>query len=154
MLVSEAVKRDIITVKRSLPLRSLLELFKSFHTHPLIPVVDDAGGLIGVVYPENLLDLLRPFQAKLFRNVPFMDIDEDTFDLEPVPYMGELIIVDDIMDTNFFSLKEEETITQAYKMMRLHKKERLPVVDGQGKLVGILGIFDVIWNMFREKEIV
>ncbi|MFA7677475.1 MAG: CBS domain-containing protein [Candidatus Omnitrophota bacterium] len=154
MLVSEAVKRDVITVKRSLPLRSLLELFKSFHTHPLIPVVDDARGLIGVVYPENLLDLLRPFQAKMFRNVPFMDIDEDAFDLEPVPYMGELIIVDDIMDANFFSLKEEETLAQAYKMMRLHKKERLPVVDNHGKLVGILGIFDVIWNMFREKEIV
>lgn len=153
MKVIEAVKKDIIKVKRSLSLRSLLDIFKDFHTHPLIPVVDE-DYLIGVVYPENLLDLLRLQQAKLFRNIPFIEIDEDVFDLEPIPSMGELIIVDDIMDTNFISVKEDDFLEDAYKIMRLHKKERLPVVDEHGKIVGILGIFDIIWRMFKEKGIV
>ena len=68
MKVIEAAKTEIIKVKRSLPLRGLLDQFKNFHSAPLIPVVDRADNLIGVVYPENLLDLLRPQQAKLFRN--------------------------------------------------------------------------------------
>ncbi|MBU0693221.1 MAG: CBS domain-containing protein [Candidatus Omnitrophica bacterium] len=154
MKVSDAMKKDIIKVKRSLPLRSLLMEFRDFHTHPLIPVVDDQEHLIGMVYPENLLDLLRPQHAKLFRNIPFTEIDEDAFDLDPIPSMGELIIVDDVMDINFISIKEESFLQDAYKMMRLHKKERLPVVNDENKIVGILGIFDIIWRMFKEKGIV
>jgi len=152
--VTEVAKKDIIKVKRSMPLRKLLNAFKEFHTHPLIPVVDQKGQLIGVVYPENLLDLLRPPQAKLFRNVPFMDIDEDVFDLDPVPAMGDLLIVDDIMDTNVVSIKGENSLEDAYAAMRRHIRDRLPVVDAQGKMVGIVGIFDIIWRMFKEKEIV
>lgn len=154
MKVNETMKKTVVKVKRSISLRGLLDIFKDFHTHPLIPVVDDEGRLIGIVYPENLLDLLRPQQAKLFRNIPFMEMNEDIFDLEPISSMGELIIVDDIMDTNFIFIKEDDSLENAYKTMRLHKKERLPVVNEQGKIVGILGIFDIIWRMFKEKGIV
>jgi len=152
--VSEVAKKDIIKVKRSMSLRKLLNLFKEFHTHPLIPVINGQDRLIGVVYPENLLDLLRPAQAKLFRNIPFMEIDEDVFDLEPVPAMGDLLIVDDIMDTNVISINDQSSLEDAYSAMRRHKRDRLPVVERNGKIVGIIGIFDIIWRMFKEKEIV
>ena len=154
MQVSDVVQKDILKVKRSLSLRKLLNLFKDFHTSPLIPVIDKEEHLIGVVCPENLLDLLRPPQVKLFRNIPFTDVDEDVFDLEPISSMGELIIVDDIMDVNFVSIKATDSLEGAYKNMRLYKKERLPVIDQEGRIVGILGIFDIIWRMFKEKEIV
>lgn len=154
MKAIDAAKTDIIKVKRSLSLRKLLGLFKDFHTHPLIPVVDKDDKIIGIVYSENLLDLLRPQQTKLFRNVPFMEIDEDVFDLESIPSMGELIIVEDIMDANFVTLNETDQLEEAYKKIRLSKKERLPVVNDKGQIVGILGIFDIIWRMFKEKEIV
>ncbi len=154
MKVIDAAKKDIIKVKRSLSLRRLLEMFKDFHAAPLIPVVDNDDYLIGAVYPENLLDLLRPLSAKLFRNIPFTEIDEDIFDLDPVPAMGELLIVDDIMDDNIISINAHDSLEKAYKTLKLNKKERMPVVDDKGKIVGILGIFDIIWQMFKEKEIV
>jgi len=154
MRVIEIAKKDIIKVKRSTSLRKLLDMFKEFHTSPVVPVVDDGGHLIGIVYPEDLLDLLRPQQAKLFRNIPFAEVDEDVFDLEPVPSMGDLLIVADIMNTNIISVRDRSSLEEAYRLIRLHNKERLPVVDAQGKVVGILGIFDIIWRMFKEKEIV
>jgi len=154
MQVKEVIEKDIISVKRSTPLRSLLDMFRDFHTIPLIPVVDDARRLIGVVYPENLLDILRPLQSRLLRNIPFVEIDDDVFDLEPAPLMGQLIIVDDIMDSNFVALDSEVSLEDAYRSMRLHKKERLPVITAQGELIGIIGIFDIIWTMFKEKGIV
>jgi len=154
MKVFEATEKDVITVKRSLSLRGLLELFKEFHASPVIPVVDDDGKLLGVVNSENLLDLLRPPQTKLFRNIPFIEVDENIFDLEPVPSMGDLIIVDDIMNKNFICVKDCDTLEDAYKTMRLHKREWLPVVTADGKLNGVVGIFDIIWQMFKEKKIV
>jgi len=154
MKAIEAAKKNIITVKRSLSLRDILSTCKNFHTHPFIPVVDDYDKLIGVVYSDNLLDLLRPSQTKIFRHVPFLEMDEDIFDLEPVSSMGELIIAEDIMDTNFTVIPENLPLQEAYKIMRLNKKELLPVVDDTGKITGILGLFDIIWRMFKEKEIV
>ena len=153
MIVREVMKKDIIKVTRATSLRALLSLFKDFHTHPLIPVIDEQENLVGMVYPENLLDILRPQQSRLFRNIPLVEIDRDTFDLEYVPSMGDLIIVDDIMDANLVHVGADDPLEKAYKYMRLHKKERLPVVDDQGKLIGIVGIFDVIWRMFKEKGI-
>ncbi len=154
MKVIDAANKDIIKVRRSLSLRRLLDMFKKFHSAPLIPVVDGEDHLIGIVYPENLLDLLRPLSAKLFRNIPFTEIDEDVFDLEPVPSMGELIIVDDIMDTKIISLNENDSLEEAYKILRLNKRERMPVVSKEGKIIGILGVFDIIWQMFKEKGLV
>jgi len=154
MKISDAMKKDIIKVKRSLSLRALLSMFKDFQTPPLIPVVDDQDNLIGMVHTKSLLDLLRPQQTKLFRNVPFAEVDEYVFDLELVPSMGELIIVDDIMDTNFTSIKESDSLEDAYKALHLSQKERLPVVNGKGKIIGIIGTFDIVWRMFKEKGIV
>jgi Mg/Co/Ni transporter MgtE len=154
MKVNEAIKKDVIAVKRSVSLRILLDKYKAFHTNPVIPVVDESGKLIGVVNSENLLDLLRPLQTKMFRNIPFIDIDEDTFDLESVPAMGELIIVEDIMETSFVSINENDSLDSAYRVMRTDKRERVPVVSDDGYLVGIVGIFDIIWRMFKAKGIV
>ncbi|MFH1771863.1 MAG: CBS domain-containing protein [Candidatus Omnitrophota bacterium] len=141
-------------VMRSTTLRELLMMFKSFHTDPLIPVVNGNDALIGIVYPENLLDILRPQHSKLFRNIPFVEVDKDSFDLEPSPLIGQLIIVDDIMDLHFISIGADETADKAYKLIRMHKKDRLAVVDSNRKFVGIVGIFDIIWRMFKEKGIV
>ena len=153
MKAGQAVRKEVIKIKRSTSLRAILNLFKGFNTPPLIPVVNDEDVLIGVVYIESLLDLLRPQQTKLFRNIPFMDIDEDIFDLEPIPAMGDLIIADDIMTAEFTTISQDDSLEEVYKIMRLDKKERLPVVGTKGELVGILGIFDIILQMFKDKKI-
>ena len=153
MKVSEALKRDIIKVKRTDTLRSILNSFKDFHRLPLIPVVDTAGFLIGVVYADNLLDILRPSSAKIFRAFPFIEVKQDVFDLDPAPAMGDLLIVDDIMDKQVVSINDSDTLEEAYRKLSLHRKEQLPVTGKDGRLLGIIGIFDIILRMFREKGI-
>jgi Mg/Co/Ni transporter MgtE len=154
MKVNEMMKREVIKVRRSTSLRNLLNTFKNFHTLPLIPVVDENDFLIGVVYLANLLDILKPPQVKFLKNIPFAEVDEDVFDLELAPAMGELILVDDIMEINFISLEEDTSLEEAYKTMRLHNCDQLPVVDKQNKLLGIIGIFDIVWRVFKEKGVV
>ncbi len=155
MIVKEAMNRDVVSVKRSTSLRELLSIFKDFHTLPLIPVVDNNSCLIGIVSAENLLDLLRLRQSRFLKRIFFAEtIDVDMFDLESAPAMGELILIDDIMETIFIRVREEDALEEAYKNMKLHNKERIPVVSSEGKLLGMIGIFDIIWRMFKEKGIV
>ncbi len=153
MKVKDAMQKNVIKVTSSTPLKSLFDMFSDFHSFPLIPVVDSDEKIVGMVHSENLLDILRPQQAKLFRNLPFVEIKEEAFDLEYAPSLGQLIIVDDIMDKVFDSVDELDSLGEAYRIMKDLGKRRLPVVDSQKKLVGILGIFDIIKAMFKQKGI-
>ncbi|UCC94365.1 MAG: CBS domain-containing protein [Candidatus Omnitrophota bacterium] len=154
MKVKDVIKKEVMTVKRSTSLRSLMNLFKDFHALPIIPVVDEEGLLIGVVALSNLMDILKPPQVKMLKKIPFAEIDETVFDLEPAPAMGELILADDIMETHFLSLDQEVSLAEAYKFMRLHRTDQFPVVDSSNHLLGIVGVFDIVRRMFKEKGII
>lgn len=156
MKVKEIAKRDIIKVSRATSLRQLLIQFKDFHRLPSIPVADKSGHLIGVVYLNNLLDILRPQSSKLLKNLPFMEmeVEEDIFDFDLAPTMGDLILVDDIMESNYVTISAEASLSEAYKLMQLHRVEQLLVVDDKNILVGIIGIFDIVWIIFKEKQII
>ena len=148
------MNKDILKVGRSTSLKKLLSLFKNFHTIPLIPVVDETEQLVGAVSLNNLIDILKFQESHMLRNNPFVEEEEDVFDLEVSPAMGELILVDDIMESNILSLKEDTLLETAYKSMRLYNKEQLPVIDEGNRLLGIIGTFDIICQMFKEKGIV
>ncbi|MCF7873419.1 MAG: CBS domain-containing protein [Candidatus Omnitrophica bacterium] len=154
MKVKEAMRKNVVKVTRSTPLKTLFDMFADFHSFPLLPVVDADDKIVGMVRSENLLDILRPQQTKLFRNIPFVDIKEEAFDLEYSPSLGQLIIVDDIMDKTYDAVDELDSLTEAYRIMNDLEKDRLSVVDSNQKLVGILGIFDIIKAMFKQKGIV
>lgn len=154
MKVKEAMRKNVIKVTRSTPLRELFDMFSDFHSFPLLPVVGQDDKIVGIVRSENLLDILRPQQAKLFRNIPFVDVKEGAFDLEYSPSLGQLIIVDDIMDKAYDAINELDSLLEAYRVMNDLEKDRLPVIDSNRRLVGILGIFDVIKVMFKKKGIV
>lgn len=153
MTVKEIVKKDVICIKRSTSLRDLLKKFKDFYTFPLVPVVDDEGTILGVVYLNNLIELIRPPEMKFLKNMPFVDVDESAFDLESAEAMGELVLVDDIMEKNYIVLDEDTELVEAYKLMQLHKKDQLPVINKEKKLLGIVGDFSIIRAMFKIKGI-
>ncbi len=155
MQVKEIMAKGIITVKRSTTLAQLIEYFKEFHTLPLVPVVEEDGHLVGTVSFSNLVDVFQPRRPQILKTVPFLDEPtEDIFSAELTPEMGDLIIVDDIMEKKFFSIDGEAKLEDAYNLMRLHSIEKLPVVDKEGKLVGMIGLFYIILQLFREKGIV
>jgi len=133
----------------------MLEIFAKFHIFPLVPVVEEDRRLIGIVSFRNLIDALSSYHPDVLKLVPFLDEEEiDIFKIDITDDIGNLVVVQDIMETEFISILEDTSLEEAYKLMRLHLKEEFPVVDKVGKLVGIVGIFDVVQAVFREKGII
>jgi len=152
--VKEVMTKKVISVKRSTTLRQLLNLFKDFHSFPLVPAVDNKGVLVGVVYLQNLIETFRPHRLDILKTIPLLDRQEvDIFDLEIEPGMGDLIIVDDIMQKKFLKIYDTETLDRADNLMKLHSKKSITVVDKQDKLVGIIGMFDILMQILKEKGI-
>ncbi len=155
MRVKEVMSKEVISVKRSTTLRKLLEKFSKFHMFPLVPVIDEDNRVVGIVSFRNLIDVFKPHQPGMLKAVPFLDeASEDIFKAELTEEIGDLVIVEDIMESKFVSINEDATLEEAYNLMKLHLKEQFPVVDVAGRLVGMIGIFDIIRAVFQQKGVI
>jgi len=154
MQVKEIMSKEVITVRRSAKLKELLRLFNKFHLFPLVPVVEESNRLVGVVSFRSLIGVFSPYRPEILNAVSFLDDqEEDIFKVELTDDIGDLVIAEDIMETKFVSLQENTTLEEAFKLMKLQLKEEFLVVDKAGKLVGKIGIFDIIRQVFLGKGV-
>ncbi|MFA5355932.1 MAG: CBS domain-containing protein [Candidatus Omnitrophota bacterium] len=155
MQVKEIMSKEVISVKRSTKLKELLEIFKNFHIFPLVPVIEENRRLVGVVSFRNIIDTFQSYRPNVLKLIPFLDEEEqDIFKMDINEDMGNLVAVEDIMEHEYISIREDVSLEEAYNLMKLHLKEELPVIDKAGRLAGRIGIFDIIGVVFREKGII
>jgi len=155
MKVKDAISKSVITVKRSTTLREILRLFSKFHIFPLVPIVEEDGKLVGIISFGNLIKVFLPPQPEILKTMPFLhNEEEDIFDTDLTDEMGDLVIAEDIMERKFITIADDTTIDKAYGIMKLSVKEEFPVVDKDGKLIGMIGMFDIIREVFRQKGVV
>jgi len=154
--VASMMSRDVPTVKPSTSLIRLIKLMRKTNQH-MLPVIDEENNLLGIVNYRGILNIFRPFSksvSEIVERMPFVEkVDDEDLNLALSPEMGTLILVDDIINTNFVSIQETNTIQEARRLMRLHNVEMLPVVSDK-KLVGVLSLLDILVYIFREHDII
>ena len=85
-----------------------------------LPVVDEKGNLVGI-FTER--DLLRRVVAK---------------GLDP-----SRVRIEEVMTPNPVTVRPEDSVEEARRLMARIKARHLPVVDERGRLVGIVSIKDI-----------
>ncbi|UCC12709.1 MAG: CBS domain-containing protein [candidate division WOR-3 bacterium] len=154
--VSELMNRNVLTVLPSTTLKDLISLMRKTHQH-IFPVLADDATLLGVVNYNDILNIFRPFSrsvSEIVKRMPFVDsIDDEDLNLELSPEMGMLILVDDIINKNYISVKETSTIKEARRLMRIHKLQMLPVVSDK-KFIGVISTLDILVYVFKEHDII
>lgn len=85
-----------------------------------VPVVDQEGRVVAMVTDRDLC------MAALTQGRPLAEIH-----------------VSSAMSRRLWSCRPQDDVKDAEKLMRAHQVRRLPVVDAEGKLVGILSISDL-----------
>ncbi|MCK4251642.1 CBS domain-containing protein [candidate division WOR-3 bacterium] len=154
--ISQVMNRDVLTVMPSTTLMQLIKLMRRTNQH-MFPVIDEENNLLGIVNYRGICNIFRPFSksvSEIVKRMPFVEaVDDEDLNLELSPEMGMLILVDDIINTTFISVKETDTIQEARRLMRLHNVEMLPVVSDK-KLVGMLSLLDLFIYIFKEHDII
>jgi CBS domain-containing protein len=64
------------------------------------------------------------------------------------------IEVGDAMSKKLHACRTDDTIAAVEDLMALHQVRRLPVVDAQGRLAGILALDDVAREAIREEDLI
>lgn len=128
--VSEVMTRDIIVLTEE---ENLLDVARDMHRHHLrhLPVVDD-GKLVGMVSHR---DLLRFTSSML--DAPAASAERD-FHKREQTFVGE------VMTTPVTSVHASTPLLEAVREVVKAKFGALPVVDDDGKLVGIISEHDML----------
>ena len=158
MLVKEVMSKKFITVKPSINLIELVNLFRTYHFHRF-PVVDEGNHILGTVSIESVMEIFKPHSKRLTRMLrasPSLKVEEeemDILDAEITPEWIDKISVSALMESNVITIEENKTISEARSLMKLHNKQGLPVVK-EGTLVGIITLFDIIYVLFKERGVI
>jgi CBS domain-containing protein len=158
MLVKEVMSEKLITVKPSLNLIELMKVFRTYHFHRF-PVVDEENHILGTVDTESVMNIFKPHSTSLTRMLrasPSLKVEEEEMDIletNITPEWAKLTLVSDLMESNFVTIEEDKTISDARSLMKLHNKQGLPVVR-DGVLVGAITLFDIIYALFKERGII
>ena len=129
MSVGEFCNREVVVVQRAETARGAAQLMRQFHVGDVI-VVDERGGRrlpVGIVTDRDLtIEILAE------------GVDPD------------VITVGDVMSGDLITAEEHEDTWDCLQQMRNRGVRRMPVVDRDGGLVGIMTVDDYI-NVFAEQ---
>ena len=140
MRVHECMKRNVFSVSSRATIREAAAQVVEHHIG-LLPVINEAGKLIGVVGLRNLLTLEMP---DFFELLPELDFVHDFGAVETTrPTAEQLNRPVTVIMQPATSVLENSGLLMAYALMLKHRLHDLPVVSGEGKLVGIASRVDV-----------
>jgi CBS-domain-containing membrane protein len=136
--VRRAMTMEVVTIKKQADIRTAAELLTK-HRISGMPVVDENDHVIGVIGEADILAL-----AGLKREHGFKDIVRHLLG-EPVPVHRKAgNTVGEVMSTPAITTTPDGDIRDVAAILDERRIKRLPVVDEQGRIVGVISRADII----------
>ncbi|ADG88363.1 hypothetical protein TBS_06470 [Thermobispora bispora] len=153
--VRDVMTTQVASVNGSTPFRDIAEVLIT-HNVSAAPVVDGEGHVIGVVSEADLLrkEELReqyyregyklPLSARLRERLgrPGGDVEEK----------ARALTAAQLMTAPPITITPYKSVVSAARLMSKHGVKRLPVVDDEGRLVGIVSRHDLLKVFVRSDE--
>lgn len=147
--VAAVMTRDPIMVKADTSLSEAIKIMVEKQVSGL-PVIDQAGKLVGVISETDLM-----WQETGVDPPPYIMILDSVIYLEnPARHAKEIHkalgqTVGEVMSDRPITIKPEQSLREAAKLMHEKKIRRLPVVDDRDQVVGIITQGDIIRTMAK-----
>ena len=128
MLCAKTImKRDVISVHPETPLDKVVDILIQ-HNITGMPVLNDDSSMAGVVTEKDILNFL---------------LDKNILDIMNNRLLCETT-VHHIMTSEVVMFDEETSLTQICEALVHNNFRRVPIIDKDGKLVGIISRKDII----------
>ncbi len=150
--VEEIMTREVITIKETDSLLDVATVLKREKIAGL-PVLNDMEELVGVISEADILKLLSNFHwyTSIFTVHDLMHIfGEDMHDIQQDMEKASKMKVKDVMSKNPKTVPPDALIDNAAQIMHSTGFNRLPVVDTNGKLIGIVARADIIGSLYEK----
>jgi CBS domain-containing protein len=129
--VRDIMTTGVVTVRPGTPGRAVAAMFRE-HRVSGFPVTDGAGTVVGVVTETDLVALVAGQRRRGHRTA------------------GDAT-AGDLMSRPAVTVGPGDLVKTAARLMHKHRLQRLPVVDADGRLAGIVSRSDVL-SVFRRSD--
>ncbi|GII80356.1 hypothetical protein Sru01_53380 [Sphaerisporangium rufum] len=153
--VRDVMTRDVVTVNGATPFRDVAGLLMA-HGVSAVPVVDGEGHVVGVVSEADLLrkeEFREQYYGEGYRppaRVRLRRLLQRQAGTGAAKARGETAA--QVMTAPAITVREYSSAVNAARLMDEHGIRRLPVVDDDGTLAGIVSRHDLIKVFVREDE--
>lgn len=150
--VADLMTRDVVVVQPQTPLQEAIKILAERRIAGM-PVVDEQGNLVGVISETDLM-----WRETGVNPPPYiMFLDSVIFLQNPGKYERDLHkalgqTVGEVMTSDAISVHSNKLLPEAAKLMHDKKIRRLPVVDDNNKVIGILTRGDIVRAMAADFE--
>jgi len=130
--VRDIMTTDVVTVRPDTPHQTVAAMLRQ-HRVSGFPVADDDGKVVGVVTETDLVALVAGRRHRRHR-------------------AAEQATAGDLMSHPAVTVGPDDPVKTAARLMRKQRLQRLPVVDRDGRLAGIVSRSDVLSVFQRSDE--
>jgi CBS domain-containing protein len=123
MLVRDLMIKDVVTAKKSISVKQCIDILFKMRIGSVI-VIDDNGKIIGVFTERDIIRVIA----------------------QDIPLNNQL---EGVMTTNVVTVSIDSTFAEARELMRTYRIRRIPVVDSEGKLAGLISFRHIIDEFFE-----
>ena len=146
MTVKEIMTRSVISVRREDTLQDVARLLTDFRISGL-PVTDGQNRVIGMITEGDLIRFARnrqiPIVLDMLGNGVYVNY-EPPASLEEQIASATTLKVAEVMTKRVTTVAPETPVEEAAQLMVSRKVKRVPVVDSEGQLVGIVSRGDIV----------
>jgi CBS domain-containing protein len=148
--VAQIMTPNPLTVKPETPLKEAIAILAE-HKISGLPVINDNEELVGIISENDLM-----WQETGVESPPYIMILDSLIYLEnPNRYEKEIHkalgqTVEDVMSNKPITIKADQSVKQAARLLYQKKIRRLPVINDRGQVTGIITQGDIIRAMADE----
>ena len=149
--VADIMTRDPITVGIDTSLGDVIKILAERRISGL-PVIDSTGKLVGIVSETDLMwresGATPPPYIMLLDSVIYLE-NPGRYERELHKVLGQT--AGEVMSKNPITIAPEKPLREAAHLMHERNVHRLPVVDTQGSVIGVLTRGDIVRAMAAEQ---
>jgi CBS domain-containing protein len=145
--VADVMSHNPVVVRRETPLKDAIAILAERRISGL-PVVDESGKLIGIISETDLMwqetGITPPAYIMFLDSVIYLQ-NPATYDRDLHKALGQT--VGQVMSKNPITVSPDKLLRDAARLMHDKSIHRLPVLDSEGQVIGILTRGDIIRAM-------
>lgn len=151
-LARDIMNRKVISVDPGTPVHEIYRIFLKNNIMG-VPVVDKGNKVIGIVTERDLAvreeEIGTPASVNLLGSIIYLE-DMDKYAGQMKKKLGQLAI--DVMTSPAKIMYEQSTLAEILEFMDKNRINRVPVLDNEDKLCGIITRTDIIKELIKEKK--
>ena len=149
MKVRDVMRRSVISLPQNGKLKEIVGAFIRNHIDCL-PIIDAAERVVGLITVDDLVDVFFPRYHELLRDMTVLQDKGQIGSLFDTSFAGldrvqeNLILAADVMNSHIKPVVQDDSLLEAASRLQSQSLQRLPVVDRDHKLVGLISDFEIV----------